>query len=88
VRVTIDEDLLIEAVRVLNEAKSVAHAERVSSHLGPIADDGRCFDVDIVADDLEELESQGKLKRAPAVAGNDSERMPRTRVAYVSLSEQ
>lgn len=85
---TIDEDLLIEAVRVLNEAKSVAHAERVSSHLGPIAGDGRCFDVDIVADDLEELESQGKLKRAPAVAWNDRERTPRTRIAYVLLSEQ
>jgi hypothetical protein len=85
---TIDEDLLIQAVRVLNEAKSVAHAERVSSHLGPIAGDGRCFDIDIVADDLEGLESQGKLKRATAVAWNDSERTPRTRITYALLSEQ
>jgi hypothetical protein len=85
---TIDEDLLIHAVRVLNEAKSVAHAARVSSHLGPIAGDGRCFDVDIVADDLEDLESQGKLKRAPAVAWNDREQTPRTRIAYALFSEQ
>jgi hypothetical protein len=83
--VTIDEDLLIEAVRVLNEAKSVAHAERVSSHLGPIAGDGRCFDVDIVADDLEDLESRGKLKRAPAVAW-DSEQTLRTRCSASNRS--
>jgi hypothetical protein len=86
--VTIDEELLIEAVRALNEAKSVADAERVSSHLGPIAGDGRCFDVEIVADGLQELESRGKLKRAPEVAWNDSDRTPRTRITYVLLHEQ
>jgi hypothetical protein len=79
--VVIDEDLLIEAVRVLNEEQSIAHAERVSNHLGPIADDGRCFDVDVVADDLEELESRGKLRRATAADWSDGP-SPRERVGY------
>jgi hypothetical protein len=79
--VKIDEDLLIEAVRTLNDAKSIAHADRVSDHLGPIGDDGRCFDVRVVADDLEELESRGKLKRATA-ADSGGESSPRERVGY------
>ena len=78
---TIDEDLLIKAVHALNEAKSVAHAERVSSHLGPIADDGRCFDVRVVADDLEELEARGKIKRAAGVDWG-GEPSPRERISY------
>jgi hypothetical protein len=57
----INEDLLIKAVRALEEEKGTAHAESVSRHLGPIADDGRCFDAGVVADDLEELESRGNL---------------------------
>jgi hypothetical protein len=80
--VDIDEDLLINAVRALNEAKSTAHAESVSKHLGPIADDGGCFEAQVVADELEELESRGKLKRAPAVEWNDSEQTPKTRITY------
>jgi hypothetical protein len=81
--VEIDDDLLIKAVRALNEAKSTAHAESVSKHLGPIAGDGDCFEVGVVADELEELESRGKLKRAPAVEWNDSEQTPKTRITYV-----
>jgi hypothetical protein len=80
--VDIDEDLLISAVRALNEAKSTAHAESVSKHLGPIADDGGCFEAQVVADELEELESRGTLKRAPAVEWNDSEQTPKTRITY------
>jgi hypothetical protein len=84
----IDEDLLIRAVRTLNEAKSTAHAENVSKHLGPIADDGDCLDAQVVADELEELESRGILKRAPSVDWNDSEQTSKTRVMYVLPSEQ
>ena len=40
-----------------------AHAENVSVELGQIADVGGYFDARIVADDLEELESLGRLER-------------------------
>ena len=86
--VEIVEGLVIKAVRALNEANSTAHAESVSNHLGPIAGDGDCFDAHIVADELEGLESRGRLKRAPAVAWNDSEQTPRTRVTYALPSEE
>jgi hypothetical protein len=84
----INEDLLIKAVRALKESKGTAQAESVSRHLGPIADDGCCFDAGVVADGLEELESRGKLTRAPAVNWNDSERAPRTRITYAVANEQ
>jgi hypothetical protein len=84
----INEDLLIKAVRALKESKGIAHAESVSRHLGPVADDGCCFDAGVVADDLEELESRGKLTRAPAANWNDSERAPKTRITYAVANEQ
>jgi hypothetical protein len=86
--VVIDEDQLLDAVRVVNEAGRPAHAENVRKYLGQVADAGRYFNVGVVAADLEELESLGKLKRAPAIEWNDSGPTPKTRVHYVLSSEQ
>jgi hypothetical protein len=86
--VVIDEDLLLKAVvRVIN-AEKPAHAENVRVELGEIADDGRYFDVWLVADDLAELESLGKLKLAPAFAWGGSESTPKARIRYVLPREQ
>jgi hypothetical protein len=85
--VVIDEGVLLEAVRVVNEAGRPAHAENVRKYLGPIADDGGHFDVTVVSDDLEELESLGKLKHAPAVDWDYSGPTPETRIPYVLPSE-
>jgi hypothetical protein len=41
-----------------------------------------------VADDLAELESLGKLKRAPTFDWGGVESMPKTRIAYELPSEQ
>jgi hypothetical protein len=62
--VVIDEDELLDSVRVVNEAGHPADAENVRAELGDIADEGGYFDVWVVADDLAELESLGKLKLA------------------------
>jgi hypothetical protein len=80
--VVIDEDELLEAVvRVTNEGNP-ANAGNVRDALGQIADDGEYFDVMVVAVDLEELESLGKLERAPHIDWGGSEPMPKTRIAY------
>jgi hypothetical protein len=86
--VVIDEDLLLEAVRDVTEAGRPAHAESVRGALGKLADDGGYFDVKVVAADLKELESLGKLKRARAFDWNDSGPTPETRIPYVLPSEQ
>jgi hypothetical protein len=79
--VTIDEDLLVQAVRELQEAGQEAHAFNVRTQLGTIADDGGYFDAMVVASDLAELESLAKLVRAHAVDwGMD---VPLTRMAYI-----
>ena len=84
----IDEELLLDAVRVVNEAGRPAHAENVRKYLGEVADAGGYFNVGVVAADLEELESLRKLKRAPAFEWNDSGPPPNTRLPYVLPSEQ
>ena len=84
----IDEDELLKAVVRVIKAENPADAERTRVELGEIADDGRYFDVWVVGDDLAELESLGKLKRAPAYEWNDSGPTPRTRIRYVLPSEQ
>ena len=86
--VMIDEDLLLDAVWEVNEAGKHARAGNVRHELGKIADDGGYFDVIDVADDLAELESLGKLKRAPAFDWGGVESMPKTRIAYVVPGEQ
>src|SRR5215207_1813410 len=86
--VVIDEALLLDAVRDVNEAGRPAHAESVRGALGKIAVDGGYFDVMAVAADLAELESLGKLKRAPAFDWDDSGPTPKTRIPYVLHSEQ
>jgi hypothetical protein len=63
--VVIVEGLLLGAVRVVNAAGKAADAEHVRVQLGKIADDGRYFDVWIVADDRG-FGRAGKLKLAPA----------------------
>ena len=77
------EGLLLGAVRVVNAAGEAANAENVRVQLGKIADDGRYFDVWVVADDLADLESRGKLKLAPAFDWGGSESTPKARIAYV-----
>ena len=75
----IDEDELLDAVvRVTNEGNP-AHADNVRDALGQIADDGEYFDVMVVAEDLAELESLGKLQ---LIEWGGSEPMPKTRIAY------
>ena len=81
--VVIVEGLLLGAVRVVNAAGEAANAESVRVQLGEIADDGRYFDVWVVADDLADLESRGKLKLAPAFDWGGSESTPKARIAYV-----
>ena len=77
------EGLLLGAVRVVNAAGKAAHAENVRVQLGEIADGGGYFDVWVVADDLAELESRGKLKLAPAFDWGSRESTPKARIAYV-----
>jgi hypothetical protein len=86
--VTIDEDLLLDAVWEVNEAGKRARANNVRHELGKTADGGRYFDVMVVADELVELESLGKLKRAPAFDWGGVESMPKTRIAYELPGEQ
>jgi hypothetical protein len=50
--------------------------------LEDIADDGGNFDVMDVADDLAELESLGKLSRAPAVDWSGADPPPKPRIPY------
>jgi hypothetical protein len=83
--VVIDEDLLLTAVVRVIKADKPAHAVNVRVELGETADDGGVMDV---ADDLEELESLGKLKRAPGIEWNDSGPTPKTRIRYVLPSKQ
>ena len=84
----IDEDQLLDAVRVVNGAGRPVHAENVRKYLGQFADEGGYFEVSVVAADLEELESLGKLERAPANEWNDSGPTPKTRTRYALPSEQ
>ena len=84
----IDEDELLEAVvRVVNEGNP-AHAGNVRVKLGKIADDGEYFDEMVVAADLAELESLGKLELARRTDWGGIEPMPKTRIAYVLCSEK
>jgi hypothetical protein len=86
--VAIDEDELLEAVvRVTNEGNP-AHAGNVRAKLGKIADDGEYFDEMVVAADLAELESLGKLELARRIDWGGSEPIPKTRIAYVLCSEK
>jgi len=78
---TIDADALIKAVRACNVVGELARADNVSAMLSPIA--GRRWDHNTVADDLAELESHGKLKRAQGFEWEGSEPLPKTRIAYV-----
>jgi len=77
--VVIDEDLLLKAVVRVIKAEKPAHAVNVRVELGEIADDGGVMDV---ADDLAELESLGKIERAPAVDWSGTEPPPKTRIPY------
>jgi hypothetical protein len=58
----------------------------VRLEIGKIADG--YFDVMDVADDLAELESRGKLKRAPTFDWGGVGSMPKTRIAYELPSEE
>jgi hypothetical protein len=80
--VVIDEDELLESVRAVYEAGKSPHAVNVRIELGDIADAGGYFDVMDVADDLAQLESLGKLERAPAEDWGASEPMPITLIPY------
>jgi hypothetical protein len=86
--VTIDEDLLLAAVGDVHQAGKPADAPSVSVALGPIADAGGYWDLTTVADDLAELESLGKLERAPAFQWEGTGPPPKTRIAYVVSAEQ
>ena len=83
----IDEELLLDAVWEVTEAGRPAHADNVRDELGQMADDPGYFDVMVVADELAELESSGKLKHAPALDWNGGE-PPKHRIAYVVPGEQ
>jgi hypothetical protein len=76
------DDELLESVRAVCDAGKSAHAGNVRVELGDIPDDGGYFDVMDVADDLAELESLGKLSRAPAGDWDYSGPTPETRIAY------
>ena len=78
----IDEDELLESVRAVYDAGMSAHAINVRLELGDIADDGGYFDVMDVADDLADLESLGKLSRAPADDWSGDDPPPKTRIPY------
>ena len=84
----IDEHDLIKAVRALNAAGRPARADTVSIELGAIADDGGYWDVMIIADDLAELESLGKLERAAAFEWEGIGRPPKALIAYEEPREQ
>jgi hypothetical protein len=86
--VVIDEDVLLKAVVRDIKAEKAAHAGNVRVELGEIADDGGYFDVWVVADDLAELESLGKLKLAPAFAWGGSKSTPKALIQYELPSEQ
>jgi hypothetical protein len=86
--VLIDEDLLLDAVWEVNEAAKPAHAGNVRVELGQISGEGGYFDVWVVADDLAELQSLGKLKLAPAFAWGGSESAPKARIQYELPTEQ
>ena len=83
----IDEDLLLNAVRTLNAAGKLARADTVSIELGPLADDGGNWNLATVADDLAELESVGKLERAPTFVWEGIGPPPKTRIAYALPGE-
>jgi hypothetical protein len=80
--VLIDEDLLLDAVWEVNEAAKPAHAGNVRVELGQLSDDGGYFDIWVVADELAELESRGKLKVAPVFAWGGSASTPKARIQY------
>jgi hypothetical protein len=86
--VIIDEERLIESVRVLNAQGRPARSDTVSIELGAIAGSGEYWDVAIVADDLAELESHGKLERAAAFEWEGIGLPPKTLIAYAVPSEQ
>jgi hypothetical protein len=78
--------VLKAVVRVI-KAEKPAHAVNVRVELGEIADDGGVMDV---ADDLEELESHGKLELDRRIDwdGLGPRPRPRPRIAYAVPSEQ
>jgi hypothetical protein len=85
----IDSELLFGAVaRLVNEAGKPAHAENVSVELGQIADDGGYVDARIVADDLAELESLGRLERVGEFDWGGSDATRKTRIAYRTLDAE
>jgi len=87
--VVIDSDLLLGAVaRLVNDAAMPAHAENVTGELGQISDDGDYFDARTVADDLEELESLGKLERVSAFDWGGRDATAKTRIAYRTVDAQ
>jgi len=87
-RVVIDEELLIESVRVLNAQGRPARSDTVSIELGAVSDKGEHWDVVIVADDLAELESRGKLERAAAFEWEGIGPPPKTLISYAVQGEQ
>jgi hypothetical protein len=87
--VVIDSELLLGAVtRLVNEAGMPAHAENVSVELGRIADVGGYVDARIVAEDLEELESLGRLERVCEFDWGGSDATRKTRIAYRTVDAE
>ena len=85
----IDSESLLGAVaRLVNEAGKPAHAENLSVELGQISDVGSYFDARIVADDLEELESLGRLERVCEFDWGGSDATRNTRIAYRTVDAQ
>ena len=77
----VDDEFLLEAVRRLCGAGERPNAEELRVHFGRVAAYG---DVEAIADALAELESRGKLKRAPqAEWGDERGGVPKTRLRYV-----
>jgi hypothetical protein len=76
------------STRCVSSTGGPVHAENVRKYLGQFADEGGYFEVGVIAADLEELESLGKLKRAPAFEWNESGPTPNTRIRYALPSEQ
>jgi hypothetical protein len=69
--VVIDEDQLLDAVRVVNEAGRPVHAENVRKYLGQFADEGGYFEVGVVAADLEDATPYGGSRWCHSRRSND-----------------
>jgi hypothetical protein len=78
---TVDEELLLEAMRQLQDSGTYPNAEEMSQHLGPYSDQGGYIDPAAIAADFAELEAIGRLQQAPSVDwGADT---PATRIRYM-----